>query len=631
MTRLNALAKVLKALHVPGTPLVLTNVHDAPSAAAVASHSATKALATASYAIAAALGLKDANLTLEDNLIGIRAVARGIETTGSADSKPLTADLQDGYEDIAATIKAAIAIGVVGANIEDLKTDPATGHEQLRDIDDAEARIKTALAAAAEAGVPDFVINARTDVLGYGGTIKDCIERGKRYLAAGATTVFVWGAGKHVITADEVKELAEAFEGRLAVTGPGPTPLSMDQLKEAGVARPSRNEVSHPSLRIDLFGELAPGPRSPRQTTLQLRAIASPSRFMGLPRELRDEIYRYLLLIDVEAPDVAGVTNEADENFNLSSNFKYAHYVYRPVRLDLAILRVCKQVHDEATEVFYSERTFVIKVMTMADLCGEVGGFNVFYTAPWERMCYICDYDFTTDAEGQHPVEKPILVSEYRNLFPWSQQSWRPGTMYFGPAPRYRHLFRRIHLELDDDTDYDLLPVEDVNDAGAALGDLVTTVSSRVLMPVAERLQLLLSEPRDNLKIDVVIESTLIMTARLGSWHQDDSGRIPLVPERVDAMFTGDTDHDASVRHMLEGFYKGMMCMAWPFTRGPWKHTCKITVPHGLDELFSRTQDRLFRELEKEGGIEEKEYWQLELRPGDSWVVKNGRLLHLGG
>ncbi|KAK6344357.1 hypothetical protein TWF696_007996 [Orbilia brochopaga] len=237
MSQLNRLAKTLKALHVSGKPLILINVHDAPSAAAVATNAATKALATASYAIAASQGLKDANLTLADNVIGIRAVARGIEMTGFEDAKPLSADLQDGYEDIGATIKAAIDLGVVGANIEDLKTDPATGHEQLRDISDAEARIKTALAAAAEAGVPDFVINARTDVLGYGGGIKDCIERGKRYLAAGATTVFVWGARKHVITAEEVKEMADAFDGRLAVQGPGPTPLSVDELKAAGVAR----------------------------------------------------------------------------------------------------------------------------------------------------------------------------------------------------------------------------------------------------------------------------------------------------------------------------------------------------------------------------------------------------------
>ncbi|EWC44285.1 hypothetical protein DRE_01111 [Drechslerella stenobrocha 248] len=234
---MNSLAKALKALHRPGQPLILTNVHDAPSASAVATNPSTKALATASYAIAASQGIPDENLTLEANLLGIRSVAAGLRNCGYASFKPLSADLQDGYENIAETITSAIALGVVGANIEDLQTDPSTGREQLRSVDDAAARIKTALQAAEAAGVPDFVINARTDVLGHGGSIADCVERGKRYLAAGATTVFVWGARRHVITIEEVKLLADAFEGRLAVQGPGPTSLGVQELAEAGVAR----------------------------------------------------------------------------------------------------------------------------------------------------------------------------------------------------------------------------------------------------------------------------------------------------------------------------------------------------------------------------------------------------------
>jgi 2-methylisocitrate lyase-like PEP mutase family enzyme len=54
---LNTLAQRLKALHAPGKPLVLTNVWDAMSASAIAALPGTKALATASAAIAAASGL----------------------------------------------------------------------------------------------------------------------------------------------------------------------------------------------------------------------------------------------------------------------------------------------------------------------------------------------------------------------------------------------------------------------------------------------------------------------------------------------------------------------------------------------------------------------------------------------
>ncbi|KAF3931468.1 hypothetical protein ABW19_dt0203976 [Dactylella cylindrospora] len=237
VSALNSTAKILKSLHVSGNPVIFANVHDAVSASHVASNPSTKAVATASYSIAASQGFKDANLTLESNLIGIRNVARGIKNAGQWGLKPLSADLQDGYDDIAETIKLAIAEGVVGANIEDLKTDISTGREELRSVEDAEERIKIALKAAEEAGVPDFVINARTDVLGYGGSIPDCIERGKRYLAAGATTVFVWGCRKHVITIEEVKEMVEGLGGMLAVHGPGPTKLGVKELAGAGVAR----------------------------------------------------------------------------------------------------------------------------------------------------------------------------------------------------------------------------------------------------------------------------------------------------------------------------------------------------------------------------------------------------------
>ena len=51
----------------------------------------------------------------------------------------------------------------------------------------AAERIRRALATAKAIGVPDFTINARTDILVHGGELSEVIERGKAYLAAGAT------------------------------------------------------------------------------------------------------------------------------------------------------------------------------------------------------------------------------------------------------------------------------------------------------------------------------------------------------------------------------------------------------------------------------------------------------------
>ncbi|KXS94279.1 hypothetical protein AC579_7284 [Pseudocercospora musae] len=63
-----------------------------------------------SYAIAATSGFTDAGLTLEANLAGVRRVSTIVDKAGL----PLTADMQDGYEDIAANIKKAIEAGAVG-------------------------------------------------------------------------------------------------------------------------------------------------------------------------------------------------------------------------------------------------------------------------------------------------------------------------------------------------------------------------------------------------------------------------------------------------------------------------------------------------------------------------------------
>jgi 2-methylisocitrate lyase-like PEP mutase family enzyme len=227
----NDIAKALKALHTPGKPLVLTNVYDSATATIVCAHQATKAVATASYAIAATIGVEDADLNLEGNLSGVRKVA---DIVSRHHGLPLTADLQDGY-DIEKCIPAAIKLGVVGCNIEDMDNEARC----LRSKEEGVSRIHRVLSAAAEAGVPDFCVNARTDVLGNGGSIEEVIERGKAYLAAGANTVFVMGgAGGRGVSAEEVKQLVDSLGGMVNVKmNLRPGYLGVRELSEIGVAR----------------------------------------------------------------------------------------------------------------------------------------------------------------------------------------------------------------------------------------------------------------------------------------------------------------------------------------------------------------------------------------------------------
>ncbi|RFU25764.1 hypothetical protein B7463_g10577, partial [Scytalidium lignicola] len=232
MATLNILAKSFRALHKPGSPVVLANVYDAASAKAVASLPQAKAIATASYAIAQAAGLEDDDLTKDVNISAVRAIM----SVTKESKKPVTVDLQDGYGDqIEEAISELIHLGVVGINLEDYDKEKKTTYTQAEAVN----RIKRALAVAQARGVPDFVINARCDILVHGGELSEVITRGQAYLAAGATTVFVWGGSdRGGISRDEVAQLVKAFDGRLNVwMKRSSDSLTLKELAKIGVAR----------------------------------------------------------------------------------------------------------------------------------------------------------------------------------------------------------------------------------------------------------------------------------------------------------------------------------------------------------------------------------------------------------
>lgn len=227
----NAVAVALKSLHNPGKPLVLTNVYDVLSARAVAALPNSKALATASYAIARAANVEDDDMTLETNLTAVR----GIVAVAKEFNKPLTVDIQDAYgKRLEEAIGALVDLGVAGVNLEDCDKDTQKMYSKA----EAVSRIKRALSTARQHGMPDFVVNARCDTLVQGGELTEVLERGKAYLDAGATTVFVWGGSKRGVSKSEVAEMVEAFEGRLNVSMKlSPDGLKVKALSELGVAR----------------------------------------------------------------------------------------------------------------------------------------------------------------------------------------------------------------------------------------------------------------------------------------------------------------------------------------------------------------------------------------------------------
>jgi 2-methylisocitrate lyase-like PEP mutase family enzyme len=127
---------------------------------------------------------------------------------------PLTVDLQDGYGDrLEEAVRRAITeLGAVGANLEDSNREDGT----MMSEEEAVERIRRALRVAEELGVPNFVINARSDTFWVkAGTLDESIRRGRRYLEAGATTVFVLWPKDVEVVEEDVKRVVDGLGGKV--------------------------------------------------------------------------------------------------------------------------------------------------------------------------------------------------------------------------------------------------------------------------------------------------------------------------------------------------------------------------------------------------------------------------------
>ncbi|MBC7956653.1 MAG: isocitrate lyase/phosphoenolpyruvate mutase family protein, partial [Cytophagales bacterium] len=148
---------------------------------------------------------------------------------------PVNADLEAGYgdtpEQVADTVRLAIAAGAAGCNIED--ADNVNGG--LFDEAVAIARIAAAHGAIKSSGRP-FVLTARTDAFQIGGdnAMRIAIDRGNKFLEAGADCVFTPG----VTDVARAGTLAREIAGPLnLVVGLNEASASAFALIDAGVQR----------------------------------------------------------------------------------------------------------------------------------------------------------------------------------------------------------------------------------------------------------------------------------------------------------------------------------------------------------------------------------------------------------
>jgi 2-methylisocitrate lyase-like PEP mutase family enzyme len=183
-------ARQFHELHRPGDPVILFNAWDAGSARTIAGAGA-KVIATGSWSVAASHGIADGeDMPLDLVLANVARIARTVDV-------PVTLDFERGYgadpSEVKDSVRAAIAAGAIGFNIEDSTPDG------LRSPSEQAGRLTAARMAGDDAGIPVF-INARTDLFLKASPenhtltlVDDALARMGVYAAAGANGLFVPG------------------------------------------------------------------------------------------------------------------------------------------------------------------------------------------------------------------------------------------------------------------------------------------------------------------------------------------------------------------------------------------------------------------------------------------------------
>ena len=208
-----------RELHESGS-FVLPNAWDPASARLLSTVPGVPALGTTSAGVAAALGLPDGQR------MPMRTMIEAVGKIVDASAVPVSADLEGGYNDVRATVRAAMDVGVVGVNIEDTRY-PDTKLWSPEEAADRIARVRSLDA--------ELVINARTDVWWFGdGGMDEGLTRMRLFLEAGADCLFAPGLPEKLIP-----EIIAALPGVALNVLASPTLPSLESLAAMGVRRVS--------------------------------------------------------------------------------------------------------------------------------------------------------------------------------------------------------------------------------------------------------------------------------------------------------------------------------------------------------------------------------------------------------
>ncbi|MCK7615606.1 isocitrate lyase/PEP mutase family protein [Roseibium sediminicola] len=220
-----------KALHEQGRAFLMPNPFDIGTAR-ILDGLRFDALATSSAGYAWTRGVKDAEglITRDD------ALAHAAEIIG-ASNLPVNGDLENGFgdspDDVVATVKGAIEVGLAGCSIEDYSQDP---RHPYYDLDLAVERIKAAVDAKNRLA-PDFVLTARSEgPVQSDYELEETIKRLNDFAAAGADCVYA----PQLKDRDQISKVLAAVDAPLNIlAGRKNFHLTRKELGDMGVTRVS--------------------------------------------------------------------------------------------------------------------------------------------------------------------------------------------------------------------------------------------------------------------------------------------------------------------------------------------------------------------------------------------------------
>ena len=223
-------ARRFKNLHAANDAFIMANAWSAGSAV-ILEEAGIEAIGTTSAGIAFSHALPDykGELPFDTALIETGRIVKAVNV-------PVSMDAENGYghssESVFVNMQEIALTGVVGAGIEDYTGD---SDKPLYDIELASERIQSARQAVTDLGYP-FMLTARAEcyLTGHPDAFRESVRRVNRYYEAGADCLFVPG----IKDIETIKALVDEVDGPVSVVmGLSGTPVSVAQLRQAGVAR----------------------------------------------------------------------------------------------------------------------------------------------------------------------------------------------------------------------------------------------------------------------------------------------------------------------------------------------------------------------------------------------------------